>query len=306
VIASLTAYIDQDSSLQPKKLVSSGASRVIVPVIGTYTQIAARNASTCGLRTDGTIRCWAHGETSLEKKAATGVFTSIAATEDHTCALRSDGAIECWGNTSYGQAPSVVTPPAGKSFIDVTVGSLNSCATRSDGVIQCWGQSNWGQSPPTRTAANGLFTAVATNGASTCGLTSSGVMECFGFFGDFIWHASTGDFTRMVVGPDICGIDTSGVVECHASYEAGGVYVPMSGSFIDYEITTLDCGITAGGSVQCRGDNRYGEAPPTVTASRGRYTQLAIGAQHGCALRTDGGIDCWGFKSYGAFETLQP
>jgi len=46
--------------------------------------------------------------------------------------------------------------------------------------------------------------------------------------------------------------------------------------------------------VNCWGSNTFGQAPPERAPLTGQFTQLAIGDYHGCALRDDGVIECWG------------
>jgi regulator of chromosome condensation (RCC1) repeat-containing protein len=59
----------------------------------------------------------------------------------------------------------------------------------------------------------------------------------------------------------------------------------------------------AGGALTCWGDNERGQlgdgtskgrASPTRVAVRGRFTQLALGWGHTCALRSDAKVFCWG------------
>jgi len=292
----LTACSDP-GPIEPERLLPRTPSSLLVPAVGVYVDLGATNSETCAVRNDGVVRCFAQGQVILEKTAAVGVFTAVANWGLHACALRSDGAAECWGDNRYNQAPPVVTPPSGTSFIDVGVGTYHSCATRSDGVIQCWGDNTFGQAPATLQASLGTFTAVEVAGGSTCGLTSFGVIECFSELNHTI-TASTGSFTKLAGG--LCGIRTGGVVECIG-------HTPIAGTFIDYQTNTqTDCGITVAGTAVCAGPNLDGEAPPTVTPTSGTFTKIVLGTQHTCALRSDGGIDCWGFLSFGPFETIQP
>jgi hypothetical protein len=297
----LTSCSDPETPLAPAPIQTAKPSAFLVSAVGTYIDVAATNSETCAVRNDGVVRCFAQGRVQFEKTAAIGAFTAVATWVSHFCALRSDGIVECWGDNTYGQAPPVVTPPTGTTFIDVDLGAQHSCSTRSDGVIQCWGDNSVGQAPPTRQATAGTFTAVVADGGYTCGLTSFGVMECFGGLTGIpngIITASTGSFTKLAGA--LCGIRTGGVVECVN-------HTPIAGTFVDYEFNgETECGITVAGLALCAGPNRDGEAPPSVTPSTGTFTRIALGVQHSCALRSDGGIDCWGYLPFGAIETIWP
>ena len=55
------------------------------------------------------------------------------------------------------------------------------------------------------------------------------------------------------------------------------------------------CGLHIDGSVNCTGDNRYGQLNPPD----GPFKLISAGGNHTCGIRTDGSIDCWGWTSYG-------
>ena len=49
---------------------------------------------------------------------------------------------------------------------------------------------------------------------------------------------------------------------------------------------------------QAMGVERSGRADPL----EGRFVAMALGGEHSCALRADGGISCWGTDSHGQAE----
>lgn len=93
------------------------------------------------------------GETPTElTDIATGALvTDIAAGDAHTCALLSDGTMKCWGygangRLGYGDIGNQGTPPAsgvdlgGISAYRIAVGRAHTCALRSNGTARCWGE----------------------------------------------------------------------------------------------------------------------------------------------------------------------
>lgn len=54
------------------------------------------------------------------------------------------------------------------------------------------------------------------------------------------------------------------------------------------------CVIHLDGHIECVGLNDKLSHPPT-----GRFVQMDIGADHACAVRTDGTVACWGENYYG-------
>lgn len=311
----LAACGDQPTPLGPNAHRPGDASALRIPATGTYTDLTARGEITCAVRSDGVVECWGGsiwGAAPASKTAATGSFVRVSTSGNHTCATRSDGAVECWGRAQDDETLPVVTPPSGTSFTAVATGNGNTCALRSDGVVQCWGFNEEGQSPPTWSGTSGTFTGVATNGSRTCGLTTAGVIECIGNT-SFTLAASTGYFVKVLVGSVAsCGIRTDGVVQCNGPLPSGFVF--PDGTFSDYDvyyaspsvIGAYACGVRPEGTIACFGDNAQNRAPATLTAATGSFTRVALGQYHGCALRTDGHIECWGNPSGAAVSHVLP
>ena len=65
------------------------------------------------------------------------------------------------------------------------------------------------------------------------------------------------------------------------------------------------------GSVQCWGDNEYGQVgdgtdvdrslPVELSGIKGQVISLSLGMEHACALLNNGNIQCWGSNSFGEF-----
>ncbi len=78
---------------------------VSLGVLGPY------GVSSCGVRTDGSIACWADWRNLDEylAPAPPGPFIQVATNGPTACALRADDSLVCWGDDTYGyvsQAPS--------------------------------------------------------------------------------------------------------------------------------------------------------------------------------------------------------
>ena len=63
---------------------------------GSFGDVSAGEAHSCGVRTDGRVECWGNNRWGQADPPA-GSFTAVHAAEQHTCGLRPDGSIECWG-----------------------------------------------------------------------------------------------------------------------------------------------------------------------------------------------------------------
>ena len=77
--------------------------------------------------------------------------------------------------------------------------------------------------------------------------------------------------------------------------------VPPTGTYTQVAAGASSvCALRTDGVVDCWGNNFYGQAPPTKTATTGSFTALAGFSSHACALRSDGVVECWGYDNEGS------
>jgi alpha-tubulin suppressor-like RCC1 family protein len=136
--------------------------------------------------------------------ATTLKFTSIAAGYTRTCALTADGATYCWGTnhgpligynfglgdgtTDDSKVPRRVA--SGLTFTSIVIGARHTCALTPAGAAYCWGYNYSGQLgdgtrdlyalSPVPVVGGHKFTALAAGWTSTCGITTTGAVYCWG------------------------------------------------------------------------------------------------------------------------------
>ncbi len=103
---------------------------------GEFTAISSGATHHCGLRSDGTVRCWGDNPDG-RASPPTGSFIAVSAGYRHSCGISADNTVACWGDNSDGQA----TAPDGL-YSAVSAGGNLSCGIRSDGDHNCWGATN--------------------------------------------------------------------------------------------------------------------------------------------------------------------
>lgn len=135
----------------------------------TYIQISAATTYTCGLKPDGTIRCWGSNADGRSTPPS-GNFSQMSSGYNHSCALE-DGSVHCWGGNYDGQ----LEVPSG-SFTQVSSGDFYSCGIVTTGTVRCWGRNFRGQA----SAHAGSFIQVSAGSEHTCGLTDEGAVRCWG------------------------------------------------------------------------------------------------------------------------------
>jgi len=246
----------------------------------------------------------------------------------HTCLLLTSGQAFCWGTNNYAQLGNGTNRPsllpravtADSPLVQIDAGDSHTCAVTRGGTVLCWGLAARGQIGPARDAtciAGGLpypcepapravpgLPAMRTVGGGadhSCALAANGVAWCWG-------ANDRGQLGR--------GLDPG-------SYPARAV----SGRprFASLSIGQFhNCGVTPGGEVLCWGWNVYGQLGTTLggercgpnpwsptpcrnlpvrAEARVRFTAVAAGAKHTCALAADSTAYCWGANRLGQLGT---
>jgi alpha-tubulin suppressor-like RCC1 family protein len=294
-----------------------------------FTAISAGTTSTCAVAVDGSAWCWGGGYNAGRGILGDGVLTqsaapvavaggfrfkSISTGARLTCALSTDDRAYCWGSGGYlgdGTTVDAFSPhevAGGYRFLSVAAGTLHACGVTTDHSMYCWGDNTSGElgdgtignvlsasrgivTIPKRVNGTLSFQSVA-GGGHSCGITVAGLAACWG--DNHVGEVGTGEPGPPVLIPNIVSSSISFV-----AISAGTVHT---------------CGIDRDGIVQCWGGNWFGglgdgtstaantgseRGIPKPISSSQRFTQIANGGSHSCALATDGRLWCWGDKARG-------
>ncbi len=300
-----------------------------------FGSVAAGTFSACGLSEAGAAWCWgdgALGQLGQGERASSStpvpvagdhVFAAIAMGEIHACALTEEGRLYCWGGngplgrlgTGDTQDRLVPTPVAPeRTFVSVSVSSLQSCALSVDGEAFCWGNGQRGalgtgdeedRLVPTPVAGGHRFSQVATRDRASCGVTPEGVALCWGegFFGQ-LGNGGTADAllpTPVVTevafsavypgGANTCGLAVDGAAWCWGLGSQGRlgngstsdattpVAVVGGHRFEALSVSLHTCGITLSGEGWCWGvgnSGQLGNGATSNSASPVRVTGIAF------------------------------
>jgi alpha-tubulin suppressor-like RCC1 family protein len=241
----------------------------------------------------------------------TGV-TQIAAGEAFSLALTSDGSVWAWGSNDQGQLGDNTTtnsdapvPVAGLTGVtQIAAGSTFGLALRSDGTVWAWGLNGQGElgngtttssSVPVQVTGLSRVTQIAAGGgfamaARTQGFVTS--LTSVWTWGDNL-EGQLGDGTEVSrsTPEQVSGLSVPSVLQIVAGVEFAMV-------------------LGSDGSVWAWGADNHGQlgnaamyapqtrAVETVGMASG-ITHLSAGLDHVLALRSDGTVLAWGDDEYG-------
>ncbi len=297
-------------------LIGSGASVYSVSSVDvstTFTTGSARYNTTCGITSDGNLKCGGSntsgqvGDSTIMNKrtpASTGLsnVAKIAVGYGHSCSLIAN-RILCSGLNSNGQVGDGTTvnrltatkiDPA-IAYTHLTANYYHSCGITDEAQLKCWGKNDSGQIGdgttanklvPTLIDSSVAYSAVSPGTFHTCAITNGGVLKCWGKnnYGQLGNNSTTNASTPQIIDPGVSYLRVS----AHDSHT---------------------CAITTGGVLKCWGDQSYGKQGdgytsgskyiPTVVDSGVAYSYVTTGYDSTCAITSGGVLKCFGFNSYG-------
>jgi alpha-tubulin suppressor-like RCC1 family protein len=242
----------------------------------TFTQVTTRGTSACGLTGNNRVLCWGGGDLNIVERASGIAFVTIAGSpvNGHACGLIADGTAYCWGRNDVGQlgnstVDDSATPEAviGGPFATIAVGTEHTCALAVDGDLYCWGRGDLGQLGYLSSTTDPLEGC----GPSVCRKIPTLVPTPV----SFVFLSSFGSSNCAI------GLDDESYCWGRDDGQLGNTVANVS---------------------QC---NRLCDPTPTLVETPFRFTSIAVGGTHSCALRSDGDLFCWGANDLGQLGRAQ-
>ena len=304
----------------------SSHPRIVAGLPNDVVAVAAGTTHACVLDRRGGVACWGDGTAGqlgggdVEPKAtATSivvpgapdtVFAALAASHDYTCGLTTTANVYCWGSLHADPADVVSRQPptrvnlGGLKALDVSVGLGHACA-RLGGQIQCWGSNALGQlgDGTTLDSVSSPVAVVEINGARafsigrshTCATVDDGAGGAV-----LCWGA---DDSFQLGNVAIAGVEPFHARPIRVTGVAGSKALAAGDGHT--------CGIFAGSSVACWGQNANGalgneSKNANVLALTVRdVAAVSVSAYaHTCVVSPENRIRCWGFNRSGQLGDL--
>ncbi|MCW1967131.1 MAG: clostripain-related cysteine peptidase [Anaerolineae bacterium] len=225
----------------------------------------------------------------------------VATGDNFTCVLTHDKSVYCWGvnydgqlgnGSRFNQLSPVKVNGLENKVVAITAGRAHVCVILVNSSMACWGNNQYGQlgdgSFDNRTVPvlvkqlNDGVSLIGAGGYQTCAKTKTGQLACWGANN----YGQVGNATTINQALPVNVVNLTAQVTAFAT---GHVHT---------------CAVLADGGLMCWGDNTHGqlgngttnaENKPIATSGGGlKYSQIAVGDNHSCALTTDGFVYCWG------------
>ncbi|WP_419840838.1 RCC1 domain-containing protein [Candidatus Poriferisodalis sp.] len=276
---------------------------------GKFKAVSAGSYHTCAISMEDRLICWGGNDYNQAPGLHFDTYKAVSAGASHTCAIKSDDTLKCWGGST--DEDVVAEAPTGK-FKAVSAGTYHTCAVRMDNTMACWSTHTgfFGRPPGTNVSTpSGTFTAVAAGHYGTCAVRTDGSVGCFKNDGSLTsWASEPSDsssFTTVATAYEyMCAVKNDASLHCwgHSHVYNGKMTVPSYGF---REITSgFDhfCGIRRNHKIACWNDfdDTVDGGSSMLNAPAGKFTAIAAGDLHTCAIRRgEGTLACWGANDKG-------
>ena len=290
--------------------------------VGTdIDDIDASGQTTCARDDGANVTCWGAGGVGQLGNGATqnrnqpvapaglGRYDRVAVGTAATCGITLV-RLECWGGNADGavgdgttaQRNTPVTVQLGP--VQVAAGGRHACALRTGGTVWCWGLNASFQvgdgtvvqratpvqvAGPFGTGADGgTAVAVAAGADHTCALARGGSLWCWGL-------NASGQAGSTSVGNITFPALVQGVKDLPVMQVAAG---QAHTCVLLFDRTVRCWGSDASGQL---GDGTAGgsTSAPVTPVGLSDVISISAGADHTCAVRSDGTARCWGSNAGG-------
>ncbi len=238
-----------------------------------------------------------------------------------TCALMSGTEVKCWGDNMSGVLGVTSTPAGYSTYPAETLSSVSDipsrgfmaqCTLQSDSSVKCFGYNGYGEvgnnatgmawtpatvPDPALAPLTGV-TKISSYYLQACAVMSDSTAKCWGYnnLGRLGDNTTTNRSVATAVKDETGLADLTDVVEIHIGSTAtyalrGDGRVSAWGKNSDYN--QLGNGTAVNSPIPVYARNS------TNTADLSGVSQLVAGGDHGCVVKLDKTVQCWGANNVG-------
>lgn len=287
------------------------------PPEGKFVDISVSRNRSCGVRESGEIDCWGTASAYAEDQVPAGRFVKVSLAKSFTCGVRVDASLACWESPDephlHGE-PRLLGVPQGR-FVDVF--APGPCGVREGGELECWRYDGFGNMTDSNRARIPFERRhreryVEVTGSHYrgpyCGLRGDGRADCWYGYGDYMPAPPAGvePLSSLALREltQACGVRLDGSLVCW-NPQTGAIWNlhsevlngSLDGEYVFVRSGNLSefCALSIEGMLKCWYlDTRPELRGPARTVLSGGFVDVALGADHGCAIRLDSTVACWG------------
>ena len=272
----------------------------------------------CAIKNNGTLWCWGNNEDgqlglgdTINRNVPTQVGTdttwlSGGAGFASTCAIKlvaGHNTLWCWGANGVGEVGNgtsgaqVLSPVQAdlNDWLSVSIGINHACGVRSTGTLWCWGNNGVGQLGigstasqlhPTQVAGSWKSVDVSGEGGGpySCAIKADQTLWCWG-----------GGGGTMGLGPSLDPVNAPTQVGTSTwSSVSAGAWTACAIQATDASMWCWGDGWMGNIGTGVSGDMESTNTPTVPVTGGAAWAAVARGRDHGCAVRTDSTVWCWG------------
>ena len=250
-----------------------------------YPRVSAGVRLSCSVDADGQVLCWGR-DAEKYSLGDTQHMLDIDVSGTEACGIRRDHTLLCWPG-ERGRWGTPLDWPSG-TFLKVAVGFGAACGLRTDRTLACWGLADHGITD----SPEGAFLDVDLGPIQACAIRVDRTLICWGWNASGAADAPEGAFTSLSCGGVSCALSEAGIEHCWGG--AGKSFIGRHARMVNVgDFGT--CIINDEKELECEGSH----LTPPPALPRGPFEQIDLGDEHGCGVRTDGSIACWGLNDFG-------
>lgn len=273
VLVGACGAADDHAVAPPPVETTSTAKPVVTKPASSIVSLAVGHQRACAVRADGRVACWGTchvcgGDVPpASPTLVEGIVDAVMVSGDDAgwCALERTGEVACFTGAK---------PPVRVPGLHDAVEVANACARRADGSVRCWeGEAT----PPS--ASPSPVVRLAQGYGSACAIRADGHLVCWQSVYPYPNGAMLFDTTPIEFG------------------------APRDIEFAATSLMRGTCTKSRARNVECwGGEAAYANASTGIDGTNDAVA-LALAEYHGCVLKRDGRVACWGFNYAGQLGT---
>ncbi|KAJ3691667.1 hypothetical protein LUZ61_020831 [Rhynchospora tenuis] len=218
-------------------------------------------------------------------------YSALAAADDFLCGItppaQGKSSMIWWSFVDDEDDPFNNKRVYWGPLLSISAGDSHVCGLINGSTLKCW---RWQEFPDDIT-----FKTIAVGGEFVCGITTCGIIKCFGNETDVVMNTPQGNFTTLAAGSHhACAVSAAGNLTCWGAGAPKMEHIPDDLVALSLG-TNITCILASNGTVYCWGS---GATPPESVAREAFVSIEAKGDSVCGVLMKNYSVICWGSQNF--------